>query len=110
MMEYKGYIGHVEYDDEAMTFHGEIINTQDVITFQGESVETLKREFEKSVDVYLAFCAKLNKEPNKPFSGKLMVRMKPELHRAISIAAKREKTSLNALITQQLEQDFGLSV
>lgn len=108
MMEYKSYIGHVEYDDEALIFHGEVINTRDVITFQGASVDELRREFKKSVDAYLGFCAKHGKDPDKPFSGKLVVRMKPELHRAIAIAARHEKKSLNALITEKLADDFGV--
>ncbi len=56
MMEYKGYMGRVEFDAEAELFHGEVINTRDVITFQGRSVDELKQAFEESVDDYLAFC------------------------------------------------------
>ena len=56
MMEYKGYIGKVEFDDQAGIFHGEVVNTRDVITFQGESVAELKKAFRESVDDYLAFC------------------------------------------------------
>lgn len=58
MMEYKGYIGLVDFDDEAAIFHGEVINTRDVITFQGESVRELTEAFHHSVDDYLSFCAK----------------------------------------------------
>ncbi len=57
MMEYKGYLGKVEFDDEAGVFHGEVSNTRDVITFQGKSVAELKQAFHDSVDDYLAFCA-----------------------------------------------------
>jgi predicted HicB family RNase H-like nuclease len=62
MMEYKGYIGIVEFDDEAGIFHGEVINLRDVITFQGESVQELRQAFQDSVDDYLAFCAERNEE------------------------------------------------
>ena len=64
MMEYKGYIGKVDYDDEAGIFHGEVVNLRDVITFAGESVPELRRAFQESVDDYLAFCAARN-EPLK---------------------------------------------
>ncbi len=57
MMEYKGYLGKVEFDDEASLFHGEVVNTRDVITFQGKSVAELRKVFRVSVDDYLAFCA-----------------------------------------------------
>ena len=68
MMEYKGYVAQVEFDDEAEVFHGQVINTGDVITLQGTSVPELRKEFENSLEVYLGFCRKLNQEPEKPFS------------------------------------------
>ena len=63
MMEYKGYIGKVEFDDEAGIFHGEVINTRDVITFQGTTVAEIKQTFQESVEDYLAFCKQLGQEP-----------------------------------------------
>ena len=57
MMEYKGYIGKVEFDDEAEIFHGEVINTRDVITFQGTTVAEIKQAFHDSVEDYLDFCS-----------------------------------------------------
>lgn len=69
MMEHKGYIGKVEFDDEAKIFHGEIINTRDVITFQGESVAELTRAFRESIDDYLAFYKQRGETPDKHFSG-----------------------------------------
>ena len=77
MMEYKGYLGKVEYDDEASLFHGEVINTRDVVTFQGKSVAELKKAFRDSVDDYLAFCAERGEEPDKPCSGQFVTRMSP---------------------------------
>ena len=76
-MEYKEYIGKVEFDDEASIVHGRVINTRDVITFHGKSVAELRREFRKSVDVYLAFCAERGEEPDKPFSGQFVTRISP---------------------------------
>src|SRR5690606_9741 len=70
MMEYKGYRARVEFDDEAELFHGEVIGTRDVITFQGRSVEELKTAFADSVDDYLEFCASQGKAPDKPYSGR----------------------------------------
>ena len=73
MMEYKGYIGKVDFDDEAGIFHGEVINTRDVITFQGASVDEIRQAFHDSVEDYLAFCQQLGQEPDKPFTGKFML-------------------------------------
>jgi len=102
MMEHKGYIGKVEFDDEAGIFHGEVINTRDVITFQGESVTELKKAFRDSVDDYLAFCAERGEEPDKPFSGQFVTRIPPELHRKVNVAASLAGKSLNAWVTEQL--------
>jgi len=102
-MEYKGYIGKVEFDDEAGIFHGEVINTRDVITFQGESVPELKKAFQESVDDYLAFCAERGEEPDKPFSGQFVTRISPELHRKVNLAASMAGKSLNAWVAEQLQ-------
>jgi predicted HicB family RNase H-like nuclease len=103
MMEYKGYIGKVEFDDEAAIFHGEVINTRDVITFQGKSVGELKRAFRGSVNDYLAFCAERGEDPDKPFSGQFVTRISPDLHRRASVAATIAGKSLNAWVAEQLQ-------
>ena len=103
MMEYHGYIGKVEFDDEASIFHGEVINTRDVITFQGKSVAELKKAFRESVDDYLAFCARRGEEPDKPFSGQFVTRVSPDLHRRASVAANVAGKSLNAWVAEQLQ-------
>ena len=69
MIEYKGYCGKVEFDDEAGIFQGDVINTRDVITFQGESVSELQQAFRDSIDDYLEFCQERGESPEKPFSG-----------------------------------------
>jgi predicted HicB family RNase H-like nuclease len=73
MMEYQGYIGRIEFDDEAGLFHGEVINTRDVITFQGTSAEEIMREFRMSIDVYLEFCPEQGKTPDNPNAGHLVL-------------------------------------
>ena len=102
-MTYKGYQARVELDEEAGVFHGEVINTRDVITFQGSSVEELKQAFEDSVDDYLDFCASRGEDPEKPFSGKFLVRVPPEVHRQIMMEARRRGKSLNAYVLERLQ-------
>ncbi|MBI5606418.1 MAG: type II toxin-antitoxin system HicB family antitoxin [Deltaproteobacteria bacterium] len=104
MMEYKGYMGHVEFDEEAEIFHGEVINTRDVITFQGKTVKEIKGAFRDSVEDYLKYCVKLGQPPEKPFTGKFLLRIPPDLHRKIYVAAKKSGESINAWIKEQLEQ------
>ncbi len=103
MMEYKGYVGQVEFDDEASIFHGEVINLRDVVTFQGKTVNELKTAFRDSVDDYLEFCAERGENPEKPYSGKFMVRVAPELHKAVAVRAKVARKSLNSWIHDTLE-------
>ncbi|MFT5836587.1 MAG: putative HicB family RNase H-like nuclease [Candidatus Azotimanducaceae bacterium] len=103
-MEYKGYIGAVQFDEEAEIFHGEVINLRDVITFQADSVEGLKKEFHDSIEDYLDFCKERGEAPEKPFSGKLTLRLQPDLHRKIYIKSRKENKSLNNWITESLEK------
>lgn len=103
-MHYKGYNGKVEFDDEAGLFHGEVVDTRDVITFQGMSVEELEKAFRDSVDDYLEFCEQRGEPAEKPFSGRLMVRLSTDLHRKLYVEAQQSGKSLNRLIADKLQQ------
>ena len=104
MMEYKGYIGKVEFDADGGVFHGEVINLRDVITFEGTSVDEIQLAFRESIDDYLAFCAERGEEPEKPFSGKFILRVSPELPREINLQARLRNQSLNQWVSQTLEK------
>ena len=104
IMKYKKYVATVELDAEAGLFHGEIINLSDVVTFQGRSVDELRQAFKESVEDYLEACAEFGKEPEKPFTGQFVVRLRPEVHRSAVLAAKIENKSLNAWVAEKLEQ------
>jgi predicted HicB family RNase H-like nuclease len=102
-MTYKGYTAHIEYIEDAGLFHGEVIDVKDVITFQGSSVKELNKAFKDSVDDYLDFCKSRGEQPDKPFSGKFMLRLPKALHRKIYIKAMKNGQSLNNYITQSLD-------
>ena len=104
MLQHRGYTGKVEFEDEASLFHGEVIDLRDVVTFQGRSVEELEEAFRDSVDDYLEFCELRGEEPDRPFSGRLMLRVSPQLHRQAYIRARQEGKSLNQWISEKLEQ------
>jgi predicted HicB family RNase H-like nuclease len=74
-MNYKGYFARVEFDPEDHIFVGHIVGIRDVVGFHGESVVELEAAFREAVDDYLVACKELNQEPNKPYSGRLMLRM-----------------------------------
>ena len=104
MMEYKGYQARIEYDDEERVFHGEVLNLKDVITFEGTCVEDLRQAFQDSVEDYLEFCRLRGEKPEKPFSGKFIIRVHPELHQKIAVKASIEAKSMNNWIEEQLEK------
>lgn len=101
-MIYKGYTAKVNYDEHAELFHGEVIGTQDIITFQSDNAHKLNEEFRKSVDEYLSFCKEIGKAPDKPFSGRLLLRLTPEMHRFLFVNAMESHKSLNEFITDKL--------
>ena len=104
MMEYKGYFAKVEFIDDDNIFHGEIINLRDVITFEGETVKELKQAFQDSIDDYLDFCKQRGEDPEKPYSGKFVVRVEPELHKTITIEARKKGKSLNVWVKDALSK------
>ena len=107
MLEYKGYSGRAEFDQEAGLLHGEVLGLRDVVTFEGRSVEEIEQAFRDSVDDYLEFCEERGEEPDKPFSGRLVLRMDPEVHRGAYVRARREGKSLNRWIVEGLEARVG---
>jgi len=116
-MEYNGYTANVEFDDEAGVFHGQVLDLRDVITFEATSVEGLRAEFRASVDDYLSWCEERGEEPDRPFSGRFVVRLDPQMHRAASVCAGRTDVSLNdwmigaveAALDHEWERDRGAS-
>ena len=108
MMEYKGYLGVVEYDSQAKIFHGDIINTKDVITFQGTTVREIERAFKESIDDYITWCNEEGAEPEKPYSGKFNVRLSPELHRKTAILAKKKNMSLNSFVEKAIADEISM--
>ena len=101
MLEYKGYVGRVEADEG--TFSGRVVGLRDVITFEGETFAEVERAFRDSIDDYLAFCAERGEAPDRPYSGKIPLRIDPELHRRVATRAEAEGLSLNQWIARKIE-------
>ncbi len=111
MMEYKGYIATVEYDDSVELLHGEVINAAPypIVSFEATDVESLKREFQISIEEYLASCEEDGIDPRRPFSGNLNLRLGPDLHQRVAVSAARDRKSINAWIKGALEREIGAS-
>ena len=103
-LSYKGYTAKIEFDPEDNILFGNVIGIRDTVGFHGESVSELKDAFYEAVDFYLESCEKAGREPNKPFSGKFMVRIDTALHGEIAAAAAHTGKSLNKWVTDTLSQ------
>src|SRR5829696_581314 len=103
-LQYKEYTGVFEYDEEADLLHGRVVGLRDVVTFEGRSVDELRTALADSVEDYLEFCRELGQEPDKPFSGRFLLRIDPELHRSIAVAATRNGKSINHWIKEALQE------
>ena len=99
-MTYRGYAARIEYSDEDQCFVGHIAGIHDIVGFHGESVAELRTAFEEAVDDYLEACEKLGRAPQKPYSGKLMLRVPPEVHAAVAVAAEISGKSINQWATE----------
>jgi predicted HicB family RNase H-like nuclease len=103
-MTHDGYIARVELDEEAGLFHGEVVNTRDVLTFQGRTLDELRTAFADTIADYVDWCHERGKQPERPYSGNFTVRVSPELHRRIAAAAARDGKSVNAFVVSALER------
>jgi predicted HicB family RNase H-like nuclease len=101
-MQYKGYAARIEYSDEDGCFVGHIAGIRDIVGFHGESVEELRAAFEEAVDDYWETCEKVGRSPQRPYSGKVMLRIPPELHAEIAMRAEASGKSLNQWAAETL--------
>lgn len=94
-MTYKGYAARIEYSEEDGCFIGRIAGIKDVVGFHAECVQELREAFREAVDDYLATCEKVGQTPQRPYSGKLMLRIPPEVHARAAMMAEAHGMSLN---------------
>ena len=94
-MEYKGYKTSMVFDIEDKIIVGRVLDIDDIVSFHGDSIAQFESSFRSAVDGYLDACASLQSAPDKPASGKLMLRVTPQVHAAALKAAARSGLSLN---------------
>ncbi len=107
MIEHKGYIAKVEYDDSVGLLHGSVMNSgpYPIANCMAADVGTLQQEFRTSVDEYLASCEEDGVDPIKPFSGNLHLRLGSNLHHRVAVSATRSGMSINGWIKSVLEDN-----
>ncbi len=106
-LKYKGYVGSVEYSEEDNCLYGKVLGMHnDLISYEGETVEELKKDFEGAIEDYLASCEDRGVKPRKPFSGKLNLRMSSELHGRIATIAANTGTTINEFINRAISNEL----
>lgn len=103
-VEYKGYIGSVEFSEEDALFYGKVLGIRALISYEGENAADLIADFHGAVDDYLELCAQSGTEPEKAYKGSFNVRISPELHKQAVIAAMSHNMSLNSFVETSLQQ------
>lgn len=101
-LEYKGYIGTLEFSAEDKIFYGKIQGINDLITFEGNNVAELENVFHESVEDYLTTCQHLNKTPDKVFKGSFNIRISKELHQKTALLATKKGLNLNEVVKKAL--------
>lgn len=103
-MSYKGYTASIWFDDRDDIFVGRILGISDIVSFHADTVSELKKEFHSAIDAYLEPSAALGRPPQKPFSGKLSLRLPSELHKNVAQLAQEKQSSINELIVKAVQE------
>ncbi len=104
MMTVDGYHAKIEYDEDLDLFRGEILGLNGGADFYGKDPAELRQEFRNSLTVFLEVCREKGIEPHRRFSGKFNLRIPPELHERLALAAQAEGKSINTLAQEALEE------
>ena len=103
-MEYKGYVGTVEWYEDESIFYGKTLGIKSLITYEGKTIEELRKNFYQGIDNYLEICKKNNLKPDIPYKGSFNIRTSQELYRLALKKAKQENISLSKLVSNALKE------
>ena len=110
ILEYKEFIGSVNYSDDDECFYGKIEGINDLVTFEGTSVTALKKAFKDAVADYLALCKEAGKEPYKSVKGSFNVRIEPKLHYSAIFTALKKGISLNQFVAEAIKNNVDIKM
>lgn len=103
-MEYKGYLGSVEFSEEDALFYGKVLGIRALVSYEGNNAQELIADFHGAVDDYLELCAQRGKEPERAYKGSFNVRISPELHKQAVVAAMSRNMTLNSFVESSIAQ------
>ena len=107
MIKYKEYLGSVRYSDDDKVFYGRIEGVDDLVTFEGCSVDELVSAFEEAVEDYIALCEQVKRPARKSYKGSFNVRIDPELHKKAAVHASITGHSLNQIVEEAIQSYLG---
>jgi len=105
MMKYKNYTARIEYDEEDRIFVGHLAGLSDIVGFHGSTVDELESAFHQAVDDYISISEETGRPAQKPYSGNLMLRVSPDIHAAVAVAAEVQGKSINQWAAQALDKE-----
>lgn len=103
-MEYKGYLGSVEFSEEDALFYGKVLGIRALVSYEGNNAQELIADFHGAVDDYLELCVQQGKEPERAYKGSFNVRISPELHKQAVVAAMSHNMTLNSFVESSIAQ------
>ena len=109
LIEYKGYVGSVEFSQEDELFYGKVQGIRALISYEGTNAAELIEDFHGAVDEYLELCKDKGKEPEKAYKGSFNIRVSPELHKKIAIYAMEHDITLNSFVELSVEKQLALA-
>jgi len=108
-LQYKGYSGNIVFSEEDGVFHGKVAGIKSLISFEGDSVDTITEDFQNAVDEYLDFCMENKVEPEKQFKGSFNIRIAPQLHRQLANYSSSNSKSLNSVVEEAIRSYINQS-
>ena len=108
-IEYKGYIGSVEFSEEDNLFFGKVMGIRSLISYEGENSTDLINDFHNAIEDYLEACKAEGREPEKAYKGSFNIRISPELHRQLVVCATSHQMSLNSFVENALRKSVSAS-
>ena len=106
VLEHNGFIGSIEFSLEESILFGSLLYINDLVTYEGQTIEELREAFEEAVEEYIELCKECEKEPEKPFKGVFNVRVSPEIHKKAVYEAERRGVTLNQFIGDAIKNEL----
>ena len=108
-IQYRGYIGTIEFSEEDALFFGKVMGIRSLISYEGKNANELISDFHSAVDDYLAVCEAEGREPEKAYKGSFNIRISPELHKQLVVCATSRQMSLNSFVENALRKSVVIS-